>query len=104
MLKIMQFLLAGKHSHYVEIFCSGWKDENNANKRIKGAEICLKTQRKMFSRTGPKYIHCSGYPILLINYHVRKDTRTIARKVSLALAKTNVKDYTGHYIGVWLPY
>lgn len=46
MLKIMQFLVAGKPFHYTENFCSGWKDENNgnnANKRIKGAEICLKT-------------------------------------------------------------
>lgn len=77
---------------------------NKANKRIKEAEICLKTQRKMFSRTGPKYTHCNGYPILLVNYHVRKDTRAIARKVSLALVKMNVKDYTGLYIGVWVPY
>lgn len=67
MLKITQFVVAGKPFHYAEIFIQvGRMKRNNvnkANKTMRGAALCLKIQRKVFSRTGPKYTHCNGYSI-----------------------------------------
>jgi len=61
----MQFLEAGKSFHYTDIFILVGRmkrnNVNNANKTMKGAAICLKIHRKVFSRTGPKHTHCNGY-------------------------------------------